>query len=221
MTHLRKRGEPALHQPDMPLSLIKAPAVQRVAERWGPLDTQKGAQLFRGLAQSSGVRDIVEISRRQCTPDGIRNAIFEVGSRCGPSDVFIFYYSGHGDTLPDQDGDEDDGLDEAICTVDAAGRCNQRTWLRDDDFSVYLASYVKAATLVILMDCCHSGTIADFGRPHWLLKKAVSISGCRDAEVAHSAGGAGGVFTHALCRASWNLARTGRGQMHSMAGFYN
>merc|ERR1712008_73783 len=135
--HLRRRGAPAVHQPDMPLSLIQAPlrptAVKRavivwndynweplVAQRWGPLDTQKGAQLFRGLAQSSGVQDIVEISRRQCPPDGIRNAIFQVGSRCGPDDVFIFYYSGHGDKLEDQDGDEDDGFDEAICTVDAA-----------------------------------------------------------------------------------------------------
>lgn len=236
--HLRRPGAPAVHTPGMPLAVVQAPlrptAVKHavivwndynweplVSQRWGPLDTQKGAQLFRSLAQSSGVQDIVELSRRHCTPDGIRNAIFQVGSRCGPDDVFIFYYSGHGDKLPDQDGDEDDGFDEAICTVDAAGNCNQKTWLRDDDFSMYLVSYVKAATVVILMDCCHSGTIADFGRPHWLEndKLAVSITGCRDAEVSHGTG-SGGVFTHALCRAAWNLAQR-QGQMLSVAAFWN
>jgi len=237
---LRRRGLPAVHQSDMPLSLFQTPYLQPtaekhavivwndynwqplVAERWGPLDTQKGARFFRGLAESSGVRDIVEISRRQCTPDGIRNAIFQVGSRCGPQDVFIFYYSGHGETVEDQDGDEADGRDEAICTVDAAGRCSKSTWLRDDDFSLYLVSYVRAATVVVLMDCCHSGTMADFGRPHWLEndKKGVSISGCRDAGVSYGTGD-GGVFTHAMCRAAQNLARKGQGQMHSMAVFYN
>ena len=41
-----------------------------------------------------------------------------MGKRCGKRDVFVFFYSGHGLNVPDLDGDESDGEDEAFAMPD-------------------------------------------------------------------------------------------------------
>ena len=67
-------------------------------------------------------------------------------------------YTGHGGSLPDDNGDEEDGRDETLIPVDfkKAGQ------IRDDEllekFIVPMASNV---TVTCLMDCCHSGSILD------------------------------------------------------------
>lgn len=64
------------------------------------------------------------------------------------------FYSGHGANIPDKNDDELDGLDEVI--------------VLDDDFIVddQLARIIKdhsngVAKVILLNDCCHSGTIWD------------------------------------------------------------
>eukprot|EP00933_Yihiella_yeosuensis_P010133 TRINITY_DN11640_c0_g1_i4.p1 TRINITY_DN11640_c0_g1~~TRINITY_DN11640_c0_g1_i4.p1 ORF type:complete len:398 (-),score=78.61 TRINITY_DN11640_c0_g1_i4:248-1288(-) len=187
-----------------------------VSQRWGPLDTEAGGELMKSILADCGVEDVTEISRQQCTPEAVNSAIYQVGQRCDENDIFVFYYTGHGDKLPDRTGDEADGFDEAICTV-RGGMCTQQTWLRDDDFSNYITSYVKAKHIIVLMDCCHSGTVCDMAKKQWRHKNAMSISGCADSEV--SAGtGQGGLLSHSLRQAVSALA----GQENvSGAMFYN
>eukprot|EP00442_Polarella_glacialis_P019117 CAMPEP_0115079740 /NCGR_PEP_ID=MMETSP0227-20121206/18279_1 /TAXON_ID=89957 /ORGANISM="Polarella glacialis, Strain CCMP 1383" /LENGTH=451 /DNA_ID=CAMNT_0002467283 /DNA_START=38 /DNA_END=1393 /DNA_ORIENTATION=+ len=186
------------------------------SQGWGPLDTEQGGDIMKEVLASCGVQDVTEISRKDCTGQNVCNAIYSVGSRCAPDDTFIFYYTGHGDKLPDQNGDEQDGTDEAICTV-RDGLCNQGTFLRDDDFAQMIQTYVKANNVVVLMDCCHSGTICDMNKNQWQGKNALSISGCQDAQV--SAGtGQGGLLTHSLRAASQMV----QGQENVSASlFYN
>lgn len=38
-----------------------------------------------------------------------------MAASCEPGDFFVVYYSGHGTNVEDQDGDEEDGNDEALC----------------------------------------------------------------------------------------------------------
>ncbi|KAJ1561652.1 Ca(2+)-dependent cysteine protease, partial [Cladochytrium tenue] len=75
-----------------------------------------------------------------------------------PGDHFFFHYSGHGGSLPDQDGDEDDGQDETILPVDfeATGQ------IRDDDLHAIMCRPLPAGSfLTAIFDCCHSGTMLD------------------------------------------------------------
>ena len=48
----------------------------------------------------------------------IEAAIKAMVQDAGPDDVVLFFYSGHGDTETDYDGDESDGLDEELCFYD-------------------------------------------------------------------------------------------------------
>ena len=46
-----------------------------------------------------------------------RNSAYS-GDESGKGDVFLFFFSGHGLNVPDEDGDESDGEDEAFATPD-------------------------------------------------------------------------------------------------------
>ena len=74
-------------------------------------------------------------------------------------EVLLFLsYSGHGYYLPDKNGDEEDGRDEVLCPVDY----NSRGFITDDVIKSRLIDKLHSKVkLVILMDCCHSGTIVD------------------------------------------------------------
>ena len=69
------------------------------------------------------------------------------------NDILIVYYSGHGTTVADQNGDERDGRDEALVLSNGI----QNEYLVDDAFNLYLNS-IQARKLIII-DSCHSGTI--------------------------------------------------------------
>mmetsp|Transcript_41070 Transcript_41070/g.118087 ORF Transcript_41070/g.118087 Transcript_41070/m.118087 type:complete len:656 (+) Transcript_41070:89-2056(+) len=140
----------------------------------------------------------------------VSDLVHQVGSRCGAGDYFIFYYAGHGASLPDQDGDEEDGKDEAFCFVDCNGRTSPDCWLRDDDFAKLVTSSVHPETkIIILADCCHSGTVADLNKTVWSGYQVVSIAGCKDEQTSGDTG-KGGIFTHSFLLAVDELCRQKR-----------
>lgn len=70
-------------------------------------------------------------------------------------DSLAITYSGHGTYAPDKDGDELDGLDEALCPHDirTAGA------LIDDEIHRLFAARVPGVRIVLISDSCHSGTV--------------------------------------------------------------
>ena len=74
----------------------------------------------------------------------------------GDSATRLFHYSGHGKFVLDKDGDEPDGRDEALVPhdYDTAGE------LTDDELRKAYREFGRGTHLVLLMDCCHSGTIS-------------------------------------------------------------
>lgn len=90
------------------------------------------------------------------------------GSRTG--DRVLFYYSGHGSYVPDNNNDEKDGKDETLVAVEAEGDGTGQ--IRDDEIS---ARFQKLAgrQVTFIADSCHSGTVtrSAFPKPNPRIKR--------------------------------------------------
>jgi hypothetical protein len=77
------------------------------------------------------------------------------GARDG--DKLLFHYSGHGSQVPDHDGDEEDGMDEALVPLDyrSAG------YILDDLLRSKFERLPAGVIAHVFCDSCHSGTMLD------------------------------------------------------------
>jgi hypothetical protein len=75
-----------------------------------------------------------------------------------PGDRVFFLYAGHGSQLPDDNGDEADGLDETIAQYDVNPETGTGE-IRDDVFDEMIA-LLSGRRAVLVFDSCHSGTIS-------------------------------------------------------------
>mmetsp|Transcript_99558 Transcript_99558/g.285983 ORF Transcript_99558/g.285983 Transcript_99558/m.285983 type:complete len:357 (-) Transcript_99558:105-1175(-) len=175
-----------------------------------PLTCSMDGRNMQILARACGVQDCVAMYDTQCTKDNVFRAIEEVGGRCGADDYFVVYYSGHGTNVEDEDGDETDGEDEAFCFVDPMGRISRDTFMTDDEFAEAVINATdNGVRIVILTDCCHSGTIADLDKDEWGQREVVSIAGCLDSQTSGDMG-RGGIFTHSMLLAIDQLQDAGQ-----------
>jgi hypothetical protein len=71
-------------------------------------------------------------------------------------DVVVITYSGHGTYVPDINGDEVDGLDEALCPYDLQ---TGGAALLDDEIHEMFAARKQGVRVVLISDSCHSGTV--------------------------------------------------------------
>merc|ERR1719428_2087342 len=94
-----------------------------------------------------------------------------MGKRCAPGEVFIFFFAGHGTSVADLVGDE---LAVAITS-----------------------SFDPGVDILLITDCCHSGTIGDLEKAIWRPFRAVSISACQDYQTSIDTG-PGGALTALL-----------------------
>ncbi len=71
--------------------------------------------------------------------------------------VVVYYFCGHGSQYPDQDGDENDGLDETFVAYDSrTGGVPDILDDEIDDLKAELRPWTTNTTLIL--DSCHSGT---------------------------------------------------------------
>jgi len=172
------------------------------------------------LARACGLQTVQVMYNEECTKEKVAAMIQTVGSECQNDDFFIFYYSGHGTNLQDQSGDEADGQDEAFCFVTPDGQISYESCMRDDDFAACICDNVpESAQILILTDCCHSGTIADLDGEQWAGRRAISITGCLDSQTSGDIG-RGGIFTHSMLMAIENLKRSGE-EEYSVGALFN
>jgi metacaspase-1 len=75
-----------------------------------------------------------------------------------PGDDIVITYSGHGTWVRDDNGDEPDGRDEALCPWDIA----ERGPLLDDELYDILSDRARGVRVVMISDSCHSGSVARF-----------------------------------------------------------
>jgi hypothetical protein len=74
---------------------------------------------------------------------------------CRAGDTAVIQFAGHGTQLPDGNGDETDGRDEAWVPHDF----EQGEFVIDDDIGSLFDRYrERGLQLIVFTDCCHSGT---------------------------------------------------------------
>lgn len=166
-----------------------------------PLHCSVDAGNMVRLAQASGIAHVHVMMNEECTLPNVRAKIAQVCMEVKPHDYFLFYYSGHAVSIDDKDGDEVDHKDEAFSLVDPTGQLADDHLLIDDEFArLVTANLHHSARVLVLADCCHSATIADFARSDWNGFEALGLSGCSDAQ-SSKCGVDGGVFTLSLLNA--------------------
>lgn len=199
----------------------------------GPLDTKYAWQFMIDIANQSGAATVKTLFNEECTLAGVSDAIKEVGAKCEEGDYFVFYYTGHGDLLIPEDSDQEE-KDNAFCLLGEDGCADgpkpsnairAEIWYRDNDFAADILEAVDDDVMVlVLADCCHSGTICDFhDGSDWSDRhiRACSISGCQDQEVS-SGSGKGGMFTRSITRAIETMMNiTAPGEHFTISELYN
>lgn len=104
----------------------------------------------------------------------------------------VFYYSGHGTELKDENGDEVDGYDEAFVFE------RKIQLVIDDYIAETINLYNKTKTLILIADCCRSGTIFDYDS---ITNKnnIYFVTACLDNQTSKQSEN-GGIFTCNFCR---------------------
>lgn len=102
------------------------------------------------------------------TASNIDRGLAELGRRVGAGDQVLLYFSGHGSQQIDGTGEELDGLDEVFLPADvgaAADRSGRIPRALADDRIGRAASRLReaGASVWLVFDCCHSGTMARGG----------------------------------------------------------
>lgn len=97
------------------------------------------------------------------THDGIEAAVRDwLTGRAKQGDTALVFFSGHGTQVKDVNGDEPDGLDEAfVCNDIDDKRFAAKQLVLDDELAEWVSAMsVKGVEVVLITDCCHSGTIS-------------------------------------------------------------
>jgi hypothetical protein len=117
------------------------------------------------------------------TVEGMKSALTKLAARTVAEDLDLVYvhYSGHGSQVQDRNGDEADGFDEVILpsNFETAGH------IADDWLRQWSLSCNPRTRLVVVFDCCNSGTALDLvvDDKH----DVVFMSGCTDPQTSADA----------------------------------
>lgn len=122
-------------------------------------------------------------------------ALNKLVAESASGDTLFVHYSGHGSHTKDKNGDEKDGEDEMICTVDDSE-------ILDDELNEILVKKLpEGVKLRCLFDSCHSGSVLDLpfswnfldrvrienDSQSGLDKDCLMISGCKDSQTSSDA----------------------------------
>jgi metacaspase-1 len=113
------------------------------ANDWGETLAARGFKVAKLLDQAA-------------TKAAMVDAMSTLIGKAAKGDTLVITFSGHGTYQPDTDGDEADGLDEALCPYDlqTSGEA-----LIDDEIRALFAARKAGVRIVLISDSCHSGTV--------------------------------------------------------------
>jgi metacaspase-1 len=104
---------------------------------------------------------VIKLLNEQATKAAMVAAMSNLISKAAKNDSLVISFSGHGTYQPDTDGDEADGLDEALCPYDLQ---TNGAALIDDEIKVLFGTRKPGVRIVLIADSCHSGTVTRAAR---------------------------------------------------------
>ncbi|MEJ8818080.1 caspase family protein [Lacibacter sp. H407] len=134
---------------------------------WNKLNSANDIPLIKESLKRQGFKEEnIRIMRdKEGTKTGILTAMQQQFlGKAKPGDICVFHFSGHGQQVMDDNGDEADGYDEALVTYDSPMDYEPgvEKHLRDDAFGTELEKIRKHlgndGNLLVIVDACHSGT---------------------------------------------------------------
>ena len=155
-------------------SLIIAVGDYPARTGWSSISSVNDVQLISDalLNQGFDASNITVLTNEAATRVGILKAFEDLQSKIEPGDVVVVHYSGHGQQIFDDNGDEIDDKDEAIVPYDALVKYTSNykgeNHIRDDEIGNVIANFRnslgKNGQLLILLDSCHSGSATRGGK---------------------------------------------------------
>ncbi len=151
------------------IALIVAIGEYPKAGQWRNLSSMNDMRYVKQALLKSGFdnSNIDTLVNANATKKGMVKALDDLYNKVSEGDIVYFQFSGHGQQIEDDNGDEIDGYDEALVCYDADGRYDPVTYhgenhFRDDLLGEKLNRIRKkigaSGSLVVLIDACHSGT---------------------------------------------------------------
>lgn len=136
---------------------------------WTKISSPNDVPHVNAALHSMGFEDdnITLIQDQQATKQGILGAINTLTSTLKNGDIVYIHFSGHGQQVMDDNGDEIDQLDESIVPYDSpmkfeAGVYQGENLIRDDEIGKLMdkmrAICGKDGQVILVLDSCHSGT---------------------------------------------------------------
>lgn len=135
---------------------------------WSSISSDKDVELLLPVYEAQGFQNPVVVRDKAANKEGILSAMRNFRDLCKPGDIVLVHYSGHGQQIADNNGDEPDGLDEALVAWGAPAEYyngyNGEKHLRDDEFNELLldirGKIGSKGNMLVVVDACHSGTIS-------------------------------------------------------------
>jgi len=134
-----------------------------------PASADDAARMRDLLVEALGFQsqNITLVQDLDATAARLRKELAALAQKAGPNDAVLFYYCGHGTQIPDLNGDEADGWDEALATADQKPDLlttadHLKLVLSDDEISDLLANF-RTKNVTVIFDSCHSGTAVRAG----------------------------------------------------------
>lgn len=191
------------------------------------LTSTKDAKTVYRLADRCGVDAISVVTDKRGvgspsfpTKPVVLRYIKEVAQSCSPGDWFVWFFAGHGISVPDKNGDEADGMDEAFVVPSKSGKVSTRAALYDDEFCRALDTWIPDDVRILcICDCCHSGTICDIDS-YRFRHEIYQISAAQDHQESEDTG-KGGALSIALRRATRMLACAHGNEEYSIQALYD
>jgi Caspase domain len=139
-----------------------------VESGWCKIHGDNDVPLIANALSGKGfsVNNIKSLVNEKATKHNIIKSFNLLIKQAQPNDKIYIHFSTHGQQVVDLNGDEEDGLDEAIIPFDAAkiftqGVYEGKNHLIDDELNIYLTALRqkigKSGSLLVVIDACHSG----------------------------------------------------------------